>query len=365
MNSQLVQIIKSFVQRRPQNRDIPFRIYWQQMIKYYRFAKRFPTQKESWIHPTTYLFADIQCVSDQLTLSADPLDPVLIVVVKDDLRRMKELFPHYQSIGIHQFIILDNMSSDGTRDFCARQANTRVYTVNDPYLTEKKEAWIERVITLCGVNRWYAIADSDEFLNYYGSEHQSVQELVRLAEANGIPAVKAILLDMYRDKPLFSESDLSQPLRKQFRYFDRDGYSSYYARHGIQRVLIGGPRMRVMHSHEHMSKYPLLKYDKHTYLMTAHILWRFTAKEDSPFWCVCQHYKFLQEDLQTYKSRIVQKNFGAGSRGYRTIIDEFESHPERTFMYSGSTEYVDSASLLCLPLQSIPWTVREEHVNDY
>lgn len=339
------------------------RVYGQQMLKYVRFAKQFSEQKESWIHPSTYLLADIRCISDRLTLSEDPLDPVLIVVVKDDLLRMMELFPHYRGIGFHQFIILDNLSQDGTKEFCTGQQDTRVYSVNDPYLTEKKEAWIERVITLTGVNRWYAIADSDEFLNYYDAENRSVQELVRLADAKGFRSVRAILLDMYQDGPLFSAADPALSLKQQFRFFDRDGYSSYAARHGIQRVLTGGPRVRALHSHEHMSKYPLLKYDKHTYLMTAHILWRFFSDEESPFWCVLQHYKFLESDLQTYRERVRQQNFGAGSRGYRAIMDTFDSHPELSLMYSGSAEYIDSKSLLCLPLQSIPWTEQEGDTN--
>lgn len=356
MNKRYFDILWSFLKLRKQNMIVPRQIYWQQMRKYARFARKFPEQKESWVHPETYLTAVVRCISDKLLLSADPLDPVLIVVVKDDLQRMQELFRHYRKIGFHQFVILDNLSSDGTREYCISQPGTRVYSVEDQYLTEKKEAWIERVITEIGFDRWYSIADSDELLNYVDSEERSVQELIRAAEGSGFRAIQAVLLDMYQDGPLFSKVDSRSTMQKQFRYFDKDGYSFYYARHGIQLVLTGGPRVRVLNSHEHMSKFPLLKYDRSTYLMTAHILWRFSRKENSPFWCVLQHYKFLEQDIEPYRERIRAKNFGAGSRGYRAIMETYDSHPNLSLCYSGSAEYINSCSLKCLPLQPIPWT---------
>lgn len=355
MDKCYIKILWSFLRYRKENRDIPSQVYWQQMRKYAKFARMFTEQKESWVHPITYLTATIRCISDKLLPSADPLDPILIVVVKDDLQRMQELFRHYRKIGFHQFVVLDNLSYDGTREYCVGQSDTRVHSVEDNYLTEKKEAWIERVITKIGIDRWYSIADSDEFLNYMNSEEKQVQELVRVAEDSGFRTVQAILLDMYQDGPLFSKLVFNRTMQEQWRFFDKDGYTSYLARHGIQRVLTGGPRVRALYSHEHMSKFPLLRYDKNTYLMTAHILWRFSKKEESPLWCVLQHYKFLEQDLKKYRERVKLKNFGAESRGYRTIMESYDSQPNISLMYSGSAEYIDSNSLRCLPLQPIPW----------
>ncbi len=92
-------------------------------------------------------------VHDQLVLDDDIYSPVVVVVVKDDLERMKLFFDHYRHLGVRKFIVVDNNSTDGTREYAIEQAGTRVYLVKEAFQTQKKEAWIEKVLAITGYNR--------------------------------------------------------------------------------------------------------------------------------------------------------------------------------------------------------------------
>lgn len=328
------------------------------MVKYTAFAWRYPKQTEALVHPEVFLSMDVRLVHDGLEISTDPADPILIVVVKNDLQRMQALFPHYRRLGFHQFIIPDNVSSDGTLEFCIKQQDTRIYQAADPYATERKEAWVDRIICMTGVNRWYAVADSDEFLNFVGSEEHPIRDLIQEAQRLGHRGIRGILLDMYSGNALFDQASRDSFLQEN-NLFDGDGYTLYPVRKGIQQVLFGGPRVRVLHCHEHMSKFPLFYYDCRAYLMTAHILYRFWERDTAPFWCVLHHYKFLKGDLERYRDRIKQKNFGFQSGNYRTIMQIYDTQPDVSFIYEGTRQYADSQSLTCLPLEPILWLAEE------
>ena len=355
MTEKTWQIPLSFWRHRKEYLCVSNKLYWTQMLKYTAFAWRHPEQTEAWVHPEVFLSMDVHLIHDSLKMSADPTDPILIVVVKDDIQRMQAFFPHYRRLGFHQFIIIDNMSSDGTLEYCSEQKNTRVYQVADKYATERKEAWVERVICMTGSNRWYGVADSDEFLNFVDSEEHQISDLIQKAQLLGHRGIRGILLDMYSENALFDQANGSSFLQEK-RLFDSDGYTLYPVRKGIQKVLFGGPRVRALHCHEHMSKFPLFYYDCRAYLMTAHILYRFWEKDTAPFWCVLHHYKFLQGDLERYRDRIAQKNFGFQSGNYKTIMQFYDTQPDISLIYEGTRQYTDSQSLTCLPLDPIPWS---------
>lgn len=346
-----LQLFKVLFHARKNHSELSSRVYYQQLLKYLWCIFKYPEQKESWIHPEVFAGTNLKLQSDQIEIVGDTRDPILIVVVKDDYERMKLFFQHYRKIGIHQFIIIDNDSADGTREYCMEQKDARVYSVYEEYATERKEAWIERVICMTGLNRWYLIVDSDELLDYIGSERYKVQKMIQAAEKIGIRKIKGLLLDMYSKQPLFSEHADADTIEEAYPYFDKEGYRQYMVRKGIARVFFGGPRNRVYGTKDHMSKFPIVYYDHRTLLFTAHICLRIGEKSEERLWCVMRHYKFLNSDLERYIHRVEKRNFGNQSMYYFRILESYRKDTEKSFWYEKSVLYENSTSLYGLPLE--------------
>ena len=104
--------------------------------------------------------------------------PVLICVVKNERERMIRFFEHYEKIGVSQFVIIDNDSADGTIDICMTRENVNLYSVQHEYSSARRVAWINQVLDLYGVNRWYLVVDADELIDYVGSERYTINELI-------------------------------------------------------------------------------------------------------------------------------------------------------------------------------------------
>ena len=312
------------------------RLYAQGLDGYYHVGKAF-------------LEVRMRILSDRLTLSDDPLNPILIVVVKDDLLRMRLLFSHYRRLGVSQFVILDNGSTDGTAAFCASQPDTRVYHVATPYEGNRKEGWVERVIRSIGVNRWYIVADSDELLDYPGSESHSVQALIQAQLALGNRRLYGYMLDMYADSTLYSVDCAPEDIPQKFCFFDVDTYVMDEALYGM-RLPMGGPRQRITGCKIWAGKCPVFLFEEEMSILSAHFMQPIVQISDTSLCCVLRHYKYLRQDRSLYRYReAAASGFGYTSREYQAINEIADQNQATVMYYENSRKYRDSYSLAALP----------------
>lgn len=281
----------------------------------------------------------ISLVSDRLRLSDDRTDPVLVVVVKNELPRLKILYPHYRKLGVRQFIFIDNGSADGSLEYLRSLPDTRIYSADTEFQTQKKEAWIEKVLALTGYGRWYLVADSDELMDYPGSGDKTAREIVRIAESEGYDRVMGILLDMYSREPLFTVPAAKQDM---CCYFDKDTYVMH-ERTDENNEITGGPRARVLGIKNAQSKQALFRFDQEMIFRNCHYL--LPVNKHVPCWYVLRHYKFLKEDRTEYALRAEKQNFYGGSKDYRSVIRRTECGEPVSFYYEGSAEYTGPESL--------------------
>lgn len=156
--------------------------------------------------------------TNQLELLSDParlalLDdaPFLVVAVA---RNEKVLLPHflahYRALGATAFVLVDNLSDDGTREYLHAQPDVILYSAD----TEYKEShfgvsWQQAVLGAHAVGRWVVLADIDEFLVYPGSEQRPLVDWLVGLEADGHDAARVLMVDMYPAGPLH-EADFEQ-----------------------------------------------------------------------------------------------------------------------------------------------------------
>ena len=270
-------------------------------------------------------------------------NPIVVLCVKDDLQRLQLLVDHYRGLGVQRFAFLDNESTDGTFEWCMEQEDIDLYRCMEPYQTLVKEAWINRIVSYYGFNRWYILTDSDELMVYKGMETHPITDLVQYAEEHHLWRIRGLTLDMYTDGKVFSGSE---EIRRDYRWIDTDSYRWADLKAGglVIRSMVGGPRWRLMGSDASQSKFPLVYFAPGMVSETAH--YQFPA--DKVGECLHQvgilHYKFLNGDQKEYRSRTDTKR-GFRVAPYRKYFEYLDSHEGVSFMYEGSVEFTDSGVL--------------------
>lgn len=328
---------------------LPITTYNNEYRKYISYYCRKERNSNVYRRVCAFFNSDITLYHDNLSLDDNDRSPVMITVVRDELCRMKLFFEHYRRLGVRQFIIIDNASTDGTREYAAKQPDARVYLVNEKFQTQKKEAWIEKMLAITGYNRWYIVADSDELLDYVGSERHSIAELIAKHAKAGAIRMQGYLVDMYAKGNLFTVGCDYQDIPKQLCLFDRDSYFE----EGPNRIF-GGPRHRLFGTRNLLNKQCIFYFTQEMHFCGCHYMYQPGMKYCEDMNYVIRHYKFLSSDRQVFNTRVVEKSFYNDSIEYKMIMDRVGAEDGVSFVYDKSVTYVDSESLRVLPF--VHWT---------
>jgi hypothetical protein len=284
---------------------------------------------------------DIKCLNKGL----EKVDsPILISVVKNEMKRIPAFINHYRKLGIKHFVILDNNSNDGTLEWLLDQKDCDVYFTKEEYSTIKREAWINRLLSYYGFNQWYLIVDSDEHFVYPGMESTNINDLILFLEKNGHNRVRSIMLDMYsrEDISLINENIDNDYVRTN-SYFDVDTYKVSNENFGI--MVTGGPRERIFGLDVYLTKHPLFYFEVGDIQGHSHYQYPYKKNKSLPCFSALLHYKFLGSDLEKYRKRAQSGSFYNGSIEYKKYVELFSTEREFSFHFDGSAEYVNSNSL--------------------
>lgn len=292
-----------------------------------------------------YTFANARIEVIRKTSPCSSENPIVILCVKNDLRRIQMLVEHYRSLGVEKFAFMDNGSDDGTFEWLLEQPDIDLYRCLERYQTKVKEGWINRIISHYGFDRWYVVTDSDELMVYQGMEQSSLSELTKKLSHKGVKRVKGLTLDTYTDGNMFGESE---DIRRDYRWIDKDSYREAEAVLGKERFkyFIGGPRYRLMHATVSLSKHPLVYWERGTISDDAHFQYPHDLINTSPCYAGILHYKFIDKDLDEFNRRARKKSgFAAGGLYYKKYMDYFRDRKDAGFMYEGSIEFDSSKAL--------------------
>lgn len=149
--------------------------------------------------------------TNQLELLSDParlalLDEarfLVVAVARNEKVLLPHFLAHYRRLGATAFVLVDNLSDDGTREYLHAQPDVVLYSAD----TEYKEShygvsWQQAVLGAHAVGRWVVLADIDEFLVYPGCEQRPLADWLATLEAGGHDAARVLMVDMYPAGPL-------------------------------------------------------------------------------------------------------------------------------------------------------------------
>lgn len=285
--------------------------------------------------------------------------PILICLVKNDLKRIKEFYQHYKKLGVTNFAFIDNNSDDGTFEYLNSIETITLFKIEEKYSTLNRQVWITKIMNYYGYNNWFIIVDSDEFLIYNNCENMNINNLIEIFEKNKIVRAKALMIDMYSDNVFLSDkNNKKEKIIETYRYFDKDTYIE--SKHKMFELIEGGVRKRVFEKYENISpfliKYPIIYFRKGDIQYNSHYSFPFYLNFKQKMNIALLHYKFIPEDLKKIKDRVKEKNYAMGSLEYNAYLKAYQDNPNLYLKDNKSEKLNNSNSVYKIKyLEKIIW----------
>ncbi|MFM7445252.1 MAG: glycosyltransferase family 2 protein, partial [Tabrizicola sp.] len=177
-----------------------------------------------------------------------PAQPILLFsTIRNERVRLPYFLTYYRRLGIDHFLIVDNGSDDGSREYLAEQPDVSVWTTQHSYKRSRFGMdWLMHLMRSHGHGRWCLTVDIDEFLVYPFCETRPLRALTDWLDSSETQSFGAMMLDMYPKGAMHE-----QPYREGqnpfeiAQYFDSGNY--VISRNPMYRNLWiqGGPRARL------------------------------------------------------------------------------------------------------------------------
>jgi len=305
----------------------------------------------------------LQTVTDHL--AACPPQPILLFsTLRNERVRLPYFLQYYRKLGVDHFLLVDNGSDDGSREYLAAQPDVSLWTTRAGYKQSRFGMdWLMHLLRRHGHDRWCLTVDVDEFLVYPFCETRPLRALTDWLESGEVRAFSSMMLDMYPKGEMHV-----QPYREGqnpfeiAQYFDSGNYvisrNARYRNLWIQ----GGPRARVFFADTPrkapaMNKTPLVKWHRsYAYVSSTHMmlprglnLTYETAAGEKPSGCLL-HAKFLDTFAVKAEEELARGQHYAESHEYRAYRQGVAQ--ERDLWCKWSEKYINWRQLETLGLMS-------------
>lgn len=279
-----------------------------------------------------------------------PRDMPLIFLCRNDLALLPAFFRHYRALGITRFIVVDDQSSDGSREWLAAQDDADLWISAVRYKEAKRgRIWRETLLHRYGHDRWYANVDADEFLVYDQCDRKSLQALIERLGVEGRRKIAAPMIDFYPKGPISGASfpgDESIMPWQVADAFDGDGYQLHVKKRFLS--LQGGPRKRMFGAGAELMKYPLLYWRSDSSLGTSiHQPLPYGENLDA-ISGVLLHFKFFADVKERVTEAVSDGQYFNGAEEYRKILALLDKDEALNFVSPATTVYTGPQQLVGL-----------------
>ncbi len=191
----------------------------------------------------------------------------------NEIRRVSDFLRHHRQLGVAAFLIVDDGSTDGTREYLQAQTDVILFVPNNTTYKEHKAQWREGILDTYAVGRWVLLMDLDELFVYPHCDSRFVDRFIDHLDSEGAEAVFAPMVEMYADDDKVSYShSAGQSLVQAFPFFDAEGYrllrpSGRFLKNFPTPPLEmhGGPRERLFYKSHVRSPGPLTSWTIRTF----------------------------------------------------------------------------------------------------
>ncbi|WP_256714588.1 glycosyltransferase family 2 protein [Rhodovulum visakhapatnamense] len=165
--------------------------------------------------------------------------------LRNEAERLPYFLDHHRRLGVSQFLIVDNASTDATPRLLADAADVSVWRSEASYRAARfgmdRLTWF---LTRHGAGHWCLTPDADEVLVFPRHDSLGLRALIAWLDARRIPKLAALLLELYPEGSLSSarRAPGADPL-DALPLFDAEGclwdrqrrYAGISIRRGVRR----------------------------------------------------------------------------------------------------------------------------------
>jgi hypothetical protein len=291
--------------------------------------------------------------------------PILLFsTMRNERVRLPYFLDYYRKLGIDHFLVVDNGSDDGTREYLAEQPDVSLWATDAGYKQSRFGMdWIMHLLRRHGAGNWCLTVDVDEFLVYPFCETRPLRALTDWLDSAGTRTFSAMLLDMYPKGAMHEHPyrEGQNPFEIA-QYFDSGNYTVTRNWPYLNLWIQGGPRARLFFAGQPkqapaMNKVPLVKWHpSFAYVSSTHMmlprglnLTYEQAGGEKPSGCL-MHAKFLDTFAAKAEEELKRGQHYAESHEYRAYRQGLSQ--ERDLWCTWSEKYINWRQLEILGLMS-------------
>lgn len=298
------------------------------------------------------------------TAEIRPDQVLAFVTLRNERIRLPYFLDYYRGLGIGQFLVVDNGSDDGSREYLAAQPDVSLWSTTASYKRARFGMdWINWLLRRHGRGHWTLVVDVDEFFVYPFCDTRPIGALTDWLDNHDKRSFPAMVLDMYPRGPIdavpYREGQNPFEIAS---WFDSGNYmiSRNWAMGNLW--IQGGPRARTMFADApqrapSLNKIPLVKWRRsYVYVSSTHMLLPRGLNQTYDEWggemasgCLL-HAKFLSTMNAKVEEELVRGQHFAGSREYRAYAERLQAHPDLWCKWS--EKYINWRQLEILGLMS-------------
>ena len=291
-------------------------------------------------------------------------DILVFTTLRNERVRLPYFLNYYRNLGVNHFLIVDNASDDGSREYLADQPDVSLWSSAHSYKRSRFGVdWLNYLQMKYGHDHWTLVVDPDEFFVYPFCDTRPLRALTDWLDASSIKSFSAMLLDMYPKGPFDAHPyHEGQDPFEIAQYFDSGNYTirrnTKYANLWIQ----GGPRARMFFADlperaPALNKIPLVKWDReYAYVSSSHMLLPRGLNQVYDEWggekasgCLL-HAKFLDTFPLKAEEEMARRQHYANSHEYRAYRSGISKEPDLWCKWS--EKYINWRQLEILGLMS-------------
>jgi glycosyltransferase involved in cell wall biosynthesis len=265
----------------------------------------------------------VKHLSGPTRMKSGPRDVVVISVMRNGEAWLKSFLAHHRSMGIRNFVIMDNGSTDRTVEMLSKQPDVTLLRTYAPYHAYENTMKRYLATRFCR-DRWCLCLDVDEQFDFPRSAEMSLSDLIGYLNHKGFNAVVTQMLDMFSDRPVSdAKIDKDADLRTQYPFYDLSNIAKTPYRFGeVSNPAImthrGGIRKTVFGTNNGLSKISLFLLDGK---IKPFVAWHHALNARlADISCVLLHYPFVD----TFYTKVADA-VESGRYGYLTT-DEYTSY---------------------------------------
>lgn len=289
---------------------------------------------------------------------------LLFATLRNERLRLPFFLRYYRDLGINHFIVVDNDSNDGSREYLAAQPDVSLWHTTASYKRSRFGMdWLNWLLAKHGTGHWTLCVDPDEFFVYPFCDTRPLRALTDWLDASSIKSFSAMLLDMYPKGPINARPYREgQDPMEIAQYFDSGNYTVTRNRRFGNLWIQGGPRARVFFADAPerapaLNKVPLVRWQKeYAFASSTHMLLPRGLNLVYDEWGgekasgVLLHAKFLDTFAAKADEEMTRNQHYANSHEYKAYKAGLERHPDLWCRWS--EKYINWRQLEILGLMS-------------